>query len=203
MRQDHRNEVEPFVSHLISIAKVWAGPGISTSIPRRYWAKLPHEKLTLSLIICLVLVAGCIIRPTEDHIVIKEGTVAFITISDQDRNVFLSKHPGWEEGIVENLSDFMSYSSKISELLKPAGINSIFASPKILWFQYPNGKSEKIEVNHVALFGIAMFGKGRTPRYTTEFGANLQPMSAVVSEYFEIDLDVKKKPSPTQAGTPS
>jgi|WetSurSiteA1Bulk_404760.scaffolds.fasta_scaffold52598_2 hypothetical protein len=163
--------------------------------------QFPHEKSALLMLICSFFIAGCMNRPIsleDELIVIKEGTIAFIAISAQDRNVYLSKHPGWEEGIVENLSDFDSYSFKISELLKPAGINSIFASPKTLWFQYANGKTERIEVDHGALYGIAMFAKGKTPRYTTEFEANLQPMCVVVSEYFEIDLIIKAAASPIQ-----
>jgi len=139
----------------------------------------------------------------ENPPILKENTVVFLTLSEDDYAVLIAKNPALKdsEGLGETLSDFIFYAKKIAEKLKEKGITPLFGQWKELWFQMPDGKIEKGIFNPEDFYGLALYARGKSPlmvrsegRFDTPHGEKrIDPgffsMAEVVSEYFGVKID--------------
>lgn len=139
----------------------------------------------------------------ENPPILKENTVVFLTLSEDDYAVLIAKNPALKdsEGSGETLSDFIFYAKKIAEKLKEKGITPLFGKWKELWFQMPDGKIEKRTFYPEDFYGLALCARGKSPlmvrsegRYDTPTGGKrINPgffsMAEVISEYFGVKID--------------
>ncbi|HOW84418.1 MAG TPA: hypothetical protein P5119_03585 [Candidatus Aminicenantes bacterium] len=146
----------------------------------------------LLLTLCLSNLPECASDERQNkQVLICENAVAFLTLSEEDVNLFLFKHKEREQEAIEVLSDFYSYAEKMEQMLKKAGISVKYSEPKNTYFCYPDGALEPVIFKEGTFYGMAMFAKGKKPKVMTNFGAHIEPMIEILSEYFKIQFKEK------------
>jgi hypothetical protein len=135
--------------------------------------------------------------------ILKENTVVFLTISEDDYAALVAKNPALKdaEGLGETVSDFIFYAKKIAGKLKEKGITPLFGQWKELWFQMPDGKIEKRTFNPADFYGLALYAQGKSPMMVRSEGRSDTPngekridpgffsMAEVISEYFGVKIE--------------
>ena len=120
--------------------------------------------------------------------IVTENTVVFIILSQIDYEKLIKQNPKQEMGITENISDFKSYSKRISEKLDKRGIINRYSISKEIQFKYADGKKEELLFESSNIFGLALFAKGKKPKIAYEFDANYYSIAKIINEYFGIEL---------------
>jgi hypothetical protein len=128
-------------------------------------------------------------KSPEEPLIINENTVAFLALSQKDYDLLVSKDPELKAQLPDILGDFLSYSDEISKILDKMGIAVKYGTSKQIWFQHPDGQIEKMTFNPEDIYGMALFAKGKAPKLVAAFGANIEPMAMILSEYFQIKIE--------------
>jgi hypothetical protein len=141
----------------------------------------------------------------ENPPIIKENTVVFLSLSQDDYDAFVKKTPTIEDRLTEVLHDFYFYAKKVAEKLKAQGISAEFGHWKELYFQLTGGKIEKRTFNPEDAFGLALYAKGKPPLMVRSAGhqkaeigekrctPDFFSMAAVISEYFGVKIEWREK----------
>lgn len=130
-------------------------------------------------------------KGTEEPLIIKENTIVFLVISQKDYDAIVLKDPSSEEHLPDILSDFYTYSTEVSKILEKMNFTLKYECRKQIWFQFPDGRTEKMAFNPEDIYGMALFAKGKAPKLVTKFGAFFAPMAEIISEYFGLKIERK------------
>ncbi len=120
--------------------------------------------------------------------IVTQNSVVFIVLSQIDYDRLIKDNPAQKLGIIENMSDFESYSQQVAKKLVTYGIKNRYTTSKQIWFQFPDGEIEKHQFDPKDIYGMAVFAKDKRPKMISGFGAYDDPMLKIISEYFGIEI---------------
>lgn len=153
---------------------------------------------------CLVLVAfvgstfsQCAVLHQQNQIgreseeiapIIKDGTVVFLAISQEDYDALARQKP--EVSVrMEELFDYYHYADMVKPRLIQLGYTVIAGSWHTVIVQMEEGKNRKIRFDPTDFKAILMKAKGKDPELVTDFGSDDQSIARIISKYFGINLD--------------
>jgi len=119
--------------------------------------------------------------------IIKDNTIVFWSISQEDYDALLAKDPEVANRM-EELMEYYHNALEIASELRLRGFTVIFGSWEAVSVQISERQTKEIAFNPKDFKAILMKAIGKEPKMVTKFFGEYSDMLKIISEYFNIDL---------------